>query len=423
MIGISAIYVLNYFLNDKYDISYSLIKNSEKDIEKSKNDKVLDREINFSFDLLNFDFEKGATNMSRNFVLLDENDEIIERKSIVKKQPSHVFIKILYVCNDENCTLDEKDTTDFSYFLQINYTGFKIDHQSNDIPLETNNPNVVFNEEYPFLFGHTTMGMINWEIIKYKEERGILGLFDPIFNIKSEYVSGEIESYISANSENSKDFYIPYEEGSIRTKILAMFKIVNEHKQYKEYKREKVSVLDVVANIGALFSTVFACFLFGFQFYSKNYDNYKIIESVLSVKQPKANKKTTYIELGDQINDPNYKKEEDKNDAGNEPLIINDSPTDINEDEKTDKEKESSIQKLSFKHFFLNSFYSECFKFQKEHKVLEICGDVLAKYSSIELLLYNQILFENLIKDYKWNNPELRNVENNELLFKLKNIG
>ena len=145
MIGISAIYVLNYFFNDKYDISYSLIKNSENDIEKSKNDEELDREINFSFDLLNFDFEKGDTNMSRNFVLLDENDEIIERKSIVKKQPSHVFIKILYVCNDENCTLDEKDTTDFSYFLQINYTGFKIDHQSNDIPLETNNPNVVFN--------------------------------------------------------------------------------------------------------------------------------------------------------------------------------------------------------------------------------------------------------------------------------------
>ena len=63
------------------------------------------------------------------------------------------------------------------------YTGYKIDHQSNSIPLETNNPNVVFNEEYPFLFGQTTFGIINWENIKYKEERGILGLFDHIFDI------------------------------------------------------------------------------------------------------------------------------------------------------------------------------------------------------------------------------------------------
>jgi len=429
MIGISAIYVLNYFLNDKYDISYSLIKNSEEDINKSKNDTELDPEINFSFDLLKLNIFKGNdTKLSKNFLLIDGNKGIIiERKSIIKQRPSDVFIMIAYVCNDDNCTLNENDTTDFSYFLQINYTGFKIDHQNNDIPLETNNPNVVFNEEYPFLFGHTTIGMINWEIIKYKEERGIMGLFDPIFDIKSQYISGEIESYISANSENAEELLLPYEHGYIKTKILGIFKIVNEHKQYKEYKREKVSILDVVANIGALFSTVFACFLFGFQFYSKNYDNYKIIEHILSLKQPKINKKTTNIELDDQINEPNNKNEDKNNTSKSEPFIINNSPSEINvnqnEDEKIDKEKEINLEKLTFKHFILNSFYSNCFKFQKEHTILEICNDVLAKYSSIELLLYNQILFENLIKDYKWNNPELRNIDNNEFLYKLKNIG
>jgi len=422
MIGISAIYVLNYFLNDKYDITYALIKNTDVN-ENEINEKGDENNplLEFSFDLLNAKLEGGNISLSDNFYLIDANTQnIFERKTKYKIRPSDVALGIIYKCNDNNCTLDESDETDMCYYLQINYTGFKIDHQSDSIPLETNNSKYVFSEEYPFLFGQTTIGMINWEVLRYKEERGILGLFDPIFDIKSEFVSGFFESYRSVSSEKTKDIY--NRNNVLAAKMLGVFGIQNEHKQYTEYKRQKVSVLDVVANIGALFSTVFACFLFGFQFYSKNYDNYKIIESVLSVKQPKSNKKTTYIELGDQINDPNYKKE-DKNDSGNEPLIINDSPTDINEDEKTDKEKESSIQKLSFKHFFLNSFYSECFKFQKEHKVLEICGDVLAKYSSIELLLYNQILFENLIKDYKWNNPELRNVENNELLFKLKNIG
>ena len=422
MVGISAIYVLNYVFNEKYDVTYSLIKNTEVNEEEIKKDEnELNPVLEFSFDLLNLNLEGNET-LSDNFFLMDLiTRQIIERKTILKRRPTEIMIGVGYKCNDPNCTLDENDKTDMSYFFHVNYTGFKIDHQSNNIPLEANNPNYVFDEDYPFLFGQTTIGVINWEVIKYKEERGILGLFDSIFGIKSEYTSGFFESYRNVNSEKAKDIY--NDQNVLTGKLLGMFLVMNEHKQYIEYKREKVSVLDVVANIGALFSTVFACFLFGFQFYSKNYDNYKIIESVLSIKQPKTNKKTTYIELGDQINDPNYKKEEDKNDAGNEPLIINDSPTDINEDEKTDKEKESSIQKLSFKHFFLNSFYSECFKFQKEHKVLEICGDVLAKYSSIELLLYNQILFENLIKDYKWNNPELRNVENNELLFKLKNIG
>ena len=28
-------------------------------------------------------------------------------------------------------------------------------------------------------------------------------------------------------------------------------------------------------------------------------------------------------------------------------------------------------------------------------------------------LIYNQMVFENLLKDYKWNNPELKNIINN----------
>ena len=29
---------------------------------------------------------------------------------------------------------------------------------------------------------------------------------------------------------------------------------------------------------------------------------------------------------------------------------------------------------------------------------------------------------ENLLRDYKWNNPKLKNIESNELLINLKNI-
>ena len=30
-------------------------------------------------------------------------------------------------------------------------------------------------------------------------------------------------------------------------------------------------------------------------------------------------------------------------------------------------------------------------------------------------------MFENLLKDYQWNNEELNSIENNELMIKLKN--
>ena len=122
------------------------------------------------------------------------------------------MLDIVYICKDDNCTLDKNDTTDFSYALQINYTGFKIDHQSKSIPLETNNPNIIFSEDYPFLFGQTTLGQIKWEVIKYKEERGIMALFDYFFNTKSEYIGGYMESYTSINSENAKEIYLNKEQ-------------------------------------------------------------------------------------------------------------------------------------------------------------------------------------------------------------------
>ena len=67
MVGISAIYVLNYALNDKYDVTYSLIKNTEVDQEEiKKQEDELNPVLEFSFDLLNFNLEGNET-LSDNF--------------------------------------------------------------------------------------------------------------------------------------------------------------------------------------------------------------------------------------------------------------------------------------------------------------------------------------------------------------------
>ena len=46
----------------------------------------------------------------------------------------------------------------------------------------------------------------------------------------------------------------------------------------------------------------------------------------------------------------------------------------------------------------------------------------MEKYYSIENLVYNQFMFENLLKDYKWNNPDLNSIKNIELIYKLQQL-
>ena len=79
------------------------------------------------------------------------------------------------------------------------------------------------------------------------------------------------------------------------------------------------------------------------------------------------------------------------------------------------------LPKLRFFDFFLNNVYSSkiCDSLRKQ-KLISTCDEILYNYYSIDNILLNQILFENLLKDYKWNNPRLKSIHRNELVIKLK---
>ena len=66
--------------------------------------------------------------------------------------------------------------------------------------------------------------------------------------------------------------------------------------------------------------------------------------------------------------------------------------------------------------FLLNNIYCKRKKRMKEQNVIDI------KYTSIDVILCNQIIFENFLKDYKWNDINLKNIENNSLIKKLQSI-
>ena len=69
--------------------------------------------------------------------------------------------------------------------------------------------------------------------------------------------------------------------------------IENPHQVYDEYKRKRITELDILSTISALFSPIRLVFLFIYRFYSKNFNNYKIIENILNQKY----KKNKLIEL------------------------------------------------------------------------------------------------------------------------------
>ena len=57
-----------------------------------------------------------------------------------------------------------------------------------------------------------------------------------------------------------------------------------------------------------------------------------------------------------------------------------------------------------------------------ENIIIDICDEIICKYTSVENILYSQIIFENLLKDYIWNKPFLKKIGYNFLISKLKLI-
>ena len=76
---------------------------------------------------------------------------------------------------------------------------------------------------------------------------------------------------------------------------------------------------------------------------------------------------------------------------------------------------------MSFILFCLNDINSKFGCKCKGQELINISNQIMKTYFSIESILYNQIIIENLLKDYKWNQPELNNIENNEFIFKILN--
>ena len=429
MVIISAIYILDYFIKNKYQIQYSIIKNTEINALKMNEDKELNPMINMSIDFYKW---TGETELSERFILFDwKKLNLIERGEFFQTKANDTFFGLLYACPDEECTLYENDTDPLGYFMKITYKGYKLDHQSETIPLDVN-ADRNFTEEYPFFFDNILMRRSQWEVIKYVEERGIAGLFDGMFDRKSEFISG----FISSTESYTLNLHDIYDLG-FKFKFLCLIEIQNNHYQYTEYKRTRKSFLDVLANIGALFSTFFAVFIFVYKYYSRNYDNYYLVDKILFNEKIKSlegqNRKTK--KMKDKELTSNILNIENNTDSKKESLLIGNKPhekslstndnVDINNDNDNEEEEEEIItnfKNLKFMDFILSNFNCKCCKKRNQVKIIDICNEILSKYISVDIILYNQIMMENLLKDYKWNDQKFSSLKTNDLILKLDKI-
>ena len=151
MLCISLLYLIDFFINDKYEIQYAEIKNTTTYNQRRElnNDSDLNPNINITLQLYDFNGKK----LSDRFVLLDiKNDYTkIERGKKIERRVTEAEFGIFYDCNSDNiddCKRDVKDTTFLNYYIQIIYSGFELNHDQS-IPFHKNE-STNFEEFYEF---------------------------------------------------------------------------------------------------------------------------------------------------------------------------------------------------------------------------------------------------------------------------------
>ena len=331
-------------------------------------------------------------------------------------------IFVLYNCSDQNCHIREEDSSLYNNINPLLYFTFLRRYYKYDLQ-DDYEPSKLSNDFAPLWIGFNpdiSQGAdYFWQVTKIIEEKG---MFDKLMGNKKESFGGNYYKSTGATMKttivNGSDFQ-DYNDERLKYgyyKVLYLFNSINQFDDYIEYKRKKVSIIDLIANVCSLALTIFNVLKLGFSIlYSNNFDNYKIIDRILSTrdismekisKKNEDTKSPLLTELKEFDEENEYENEKEDKQV---------------EDKKVEKNKGSILPKYHFFDFICNLF-SCCCKNNNAQKCITTCNEIREKYYSIENILYNQLMMENLLKDYKWNNPDLKFIKNIQLIDKLNYI-
>ena len=417
IILIFVTYLIDYIQNDKYIIqSFSHFNlKSDEDIKLREKDNLYNPNINFKLDLRAF-YENEEQILPRKFMIYDNKvEKFVKRNEKFNKRITDFDVYILYECDNLNCS----DYYDFAklvdeininyYYLRFQHDGFLLAHQNPEKPIiKTEDNGKFFFTYYRLNINKTTNIMNYWKNIIYTEKKGF-------FQMDSKDSCGYVENW----DISTRDELIITNLTEIPDKIFAIISHIEfeiDNNEYTEYLRKRISELDILANIFSLVANIFTGVKFIFGFYSQHFNNFKIMEKILN-KQTKKVKINEIKQMSDFVDNKFISIQDDLNqkclDKGNK------ENDDYENNEEVSTSQNARIKKLHFFDFFLNNLYI-CCKQKKPQKIIHTCNQIVYKYASIETIIKNQILIENILKDYKWNDPYLNNVENNNLFIQLK---
>ena len=470
LILLGVIYIISYFSDEKYIFNYTLVMEpyNKNILDDEKKESMLLTDMDYFF-VLGKDggnlYKNNIIN-NKNFIIIDNHKlwaEIFSEKASEKRDKDGFYVlnssrnsdgdeciikqgttpmtqntgsltlSVLYRCEEKNCKIrDEDKIEEDSYYLFMAYKGFSIEHQNPEKPIQPLPENIYWLKRIQFL-NNTNIAFLNWELIEYVEQKGVFGkTYDNLAGNNNAYYAGYYKSQ-EIYSDDGHVGDLPEKEWKIKDlegnhfRLLLYLESHPNILDYEKYSRKKISFLDVLANVAALGTTVLNFMSLGYGvLFSGNYNNYKIIENILT-KKMKIN-----IHRND-LQKEGETKEEKMTELKTDLIITENEQNDLSINgsaEEKENEEENSPKKVykksidlplpKFLDFLVHKFYFKCCRRSVKQNLISSCNDLVAKYITIESILYNQMRLEYLWKDYKWNNPENERNQKDGLLLDLK---
>ena len=419
MIFIFLIYTIKYIKNDKYDIQYTPVYYDKDNLDQYAKSDIYNPYMELTVKLSGVMEELSERYLihdiyKNEFISGNYSDGEITYK--VNRNINYFNFDIVFKCQDDSCS-DE---------IPLDYTGYKYSligqkfeiHNQDTIPIQIKNEERVL--EYATTYDGAFTYSYEWNPIIYRES---FGGFSNLFNsnAKDVYYNGECEYY--QRNEIWNEIYTIGENNIVKILIGIDNAATGNILEFKKTKRD---FMDVIANICSLFITLHSLFSVLLVYYTKRYNNYQILQRIVNLKNinkenPVLINSTSQKELTSDFNNiemPLVDKISDKKDSEqNIKMIDNDK-----EENADSLEENINLPKFNFFDFYLNNFYFRLCKKSKKQEIINIANEITFKYLSIDYIVTYLMRLENLLKDYRWNNPSLNNIENNDLIVKLKTI-
>ena len=175
LIILAVLYIADYSQNEKYEFNYNYIRDTYNESEFK--DGINPDKENLNYDL-DFKFQIGRDDdnniidleNSRFYLEFEVDDHIYD--DISQANTRNFRIYVLYDCYGlEKCSIQEEDKfAKRSYFLNIFYKGFILNHQDPESPLKKSDEFSKIKIEF---LESTNIVYLYWGQIEYEEEKNI----------------------------------------------------------------------------------------------------------------------------------------------------------------------------------------------------------------------------------------------------------